>query len=153
MSDIFVFIVNVAAILGAVAAIVVAGKRIAVLLFGIGLLIISIAFAANFFYFGPKNVGDDFIDGLRDYNLSTMQRNSCTNSELYRALAQVGIFSLLSPLADTIVEHETFIPVANQYKFSWYGVSLGTTQESHDATIYIRSNGLTDFCVYNAEGL
>ncbi len=155
MSDIFILIINIVAILAGIAAIKVAGKQTAVLLAGAGIIIFAVIFAGNFFYFGPKNAGDKFLNEMRDLDFAGMRDSSCVGTELHDELSRVELFRIFSPMVDSLIHNEFFIPIINHYNFTWaipQGFSSQQVEE-RPGTLYIRSNGLTDFCVYNADGL
>lgn len=115
-----------------------------------------VVFVAHFIYFGPKSTGEYFLSGLRNMNNNEMLAVTCVNSELYDALAGFGgsIIGLGGLFANTRITNEAFIPIANQFKFTWIQVSsFAGNNEAQNATLYVHSSGLTNFCIGDVDGL
>jgi hypothetical protein len=119
-------------------------------------VVVGIAgYGLYFLYFGPKSTGDKFLDALQRLDANSLLALSCEDSELQEAFGGFGgtIFSFGSLFATLRVEDEIYIPIANEYRFSWSGISGFAPDETHSATIYIRAEGFSSFCVDNADGL
>jgi hypothetical protein len=120
---------------------------------GASLVIALIAYAAYFFYFGPKGVGDRFAENYKRFDANGMQRDVCQDSAVYDDFTAVGgIFSLgnvlLGGTSPVSITSTAFTPLSNMYQFGYQIQNpFGGDTEYGYANLRIKSVGLTDFCI------
>lgn len=123
-----------------------------------GAILLLIGFGAYFFYFGPKSIGDKFVEMYRFGDLSGVQRIVCQDSELQNQLSTAGAFMnlaqlLIGDVSLMTIQGQTFVPLANTYSFTSQPNSgfSNNNQPIYYTTLHIKPIGITEFCVSSAE--
>ena len=126
-------------------------KNIVQLLIGVTLVILISGYALYFFFLGPKSTVETFVDGYRYGNAAYWQESVCKDTQLYSDLALAGTFAGFNSLfGATITNSEiSYIPfIGGGIEFD-YG-TLGMI-EHINMKVQVRPEGVTSFCIYEAE--
>ena len=109
-----------------------------------GLALFLTAYAAFFFYFGPKAAGEKFVNALRFGDAGAIYEVTCSNSEVHQSLEKMpnGLF-----LVTATIEEEHFKPFVNRYEFSGTFKPLFGTEERGAITLQIKLVSPWRFCV------